>query len=291
MAISTDKNKFNQQNMRGKVLVVAGTVDGRTAVNKLRRAGIPIVVSVATEWAKSLLNLDDADVTVHVGRLDAIGFQTFMTSHNVSVVLDCTHPYAVIVSSILRKVTQELGVQYLRYTRPDSLARTDLFKEVKAYFVSDSIEACQIANQLLSNLPPNQTVFLTTGSKELPIYSSHIPTERLVARVLPVISSLEQCSRSHIKPNRIVAMQGPFDENLNKALFQQFNAGVIITKDGGSAGGFAEKIKAAADLDLPVIVIERPEEYATSDSRSDRQQDLSELVNQIIKEFQNKPLI
>ena len=58
-----------------------------------------------------------------------------------------------------------------------------------------------------------------------------------------------------------------------------------------SAGGFAEKIKAAADLDLPVIVIERPEEYATSDSRSDRQQDLSELVNQIIKEFQNKPLI
>ena len=34
----------------------------------------------------------------------------------------------------------------------------------------------------------------------------------------------------------------------------------LVTKDGGAAGGFPEKIGAAQDLQVPVLVIRRPEE-------------------------------
>ena len=38
----------------------------------------------------------------------------------------------------------------------------------------------------------------------------------------------------------------------------------MITKDSGAAGGFPEKISAAAECGIPVIVIMRPEEEGLS---------------------------
>ena len=62
-------------------------------------------------------------------------------------------------------------------------------------------------------------------------------------------------------PHRnIIAVQGPFSEELNKAVIRDYGTDVMITKDSGAAGGFPEKIRAAAECRIPVIVIMRPEE-------------------------------
>ena len=62
-------------------------------------------------------------------------------------------------------------------------------------------------------------------------------------------------------PHRnIIAMQGPFTLELNLALMQQFHIRYLVTKDGGSAGGFAEKAQAAAQSGAALVVLRRPEE-------------------------------
>ena len=58
----------------------------------------------------------------------------------------------------------------------------------------------------------------------------------------------------------IIAMQGPFTLELNLALMQQFHIHYLVTKDGGSAGGFAEKAQAAAQSGAALVVLRRPEE-------------------------------
>ena len=85
----------------------------------------------------------------------------------------------------------------------------------------------------------------------------------LTARVLPSAEVLAECARLGLSPKQIVAMQGPFSRKLNEELFRQYEAEVIVTKNGGQIGGADTKFAAAEALGLPVVLIERPAiEYA-----------------------------
>ena len=60
-----------------------------------------------------------------------------------------------------------------------------------------------------------------------------------------------------LQPADLIAMQGPFSYELNAALLRQYRASVLVTKESGPAGGTDHKVKAAVDLGLPVVLIER----------------------------------
>lgn len=53
-------------------------------------------------------------------------------------------------------------------------------------------------------------------------------------------------------------MMGPFSHRLNLALMEQFAISVLVTKDGGEAGGMPEKLSAAREHGAKVVVIRRP---------------------------------
>ena len=99
-------------------------------------------------------------------------------------------------------------------------------------------------------------ILLTTGSKELPAYAElH---DRIYARVLPMQASLDICAHSGIAPERIIAMQGPFDEEMNLALLKMTKAKYMVTKDTGGPGGYGAKISAAKKAGVQAIIIGRP---------------------------------
>ena len=82
----------------------------------------------------------------------------------------------------------------------------------------------------------------------------------LYPRVLPTVAGITACEGAGIPHRNIIAMQGPFTLELNLALMQQFHIHYLVTKDGGSAGGFAEKAQAAAQSGAALVVLRRPEE-------------------------------
>lgn len=76
-------------------------------------------------------------------------------------------------------------------------------------------------------------------------------------------------ARPRTSPTKnILALQGPFSYALNRALLEQFSIRFLVTKDGGAAGGFAEKAQAAADTGVQLIVIRRPAETVRRQTRS-----------------------
>ena len=102
-------------------------------------------------------------------------------------------------------------------------------------------------------------VLLATGAKELAAFAALSP-ERLFPRVLPTREGIAACEAAGVPHRNIIAMQGPFTLELNLALMQQFHIRYLVTKDGGSAGGFAEKAQAAAQSGAALVVLRRPEE-------------------------------
>ena len=51
-----------------------------------------------------------------------------------------------------------------------------------------------------------------------------------------------------------------FSYALNRAILEQFAIRYLVTKDGGTVGGFAEKAQAAQDTGTQLVVVRRPAE-------------------------------
>ena len=86
----------------------------------------------------------------------------------------------------------------------------------------------------------------------------------MYARVLPLESSIRACREAGLSGSRILAEQGPFSREWNLLTMREKRIQALVTKDSGSRGGFAEKLAAARELGVTVLVIRRPPEEGIS---------------------------
>ena len=99
-------------------------------------------------------------------------------------------------------------------------------------------------------------VFVTTGSKELSAFLALPDWEtRVYARVLSMPEVVKTCADMGFYGSHLIAMQGPFAEDLNVAMMKAVHAKWMVTKESGKAGGFAEKVSAAKKAGVGLVVI------------------------------------
>lgn len=104
-------------------------------------------------------------------------------------------------------------------------------------------------------------ILLTTGSKELQKYTRLKEfRSRCYARVLSTKEAVEKSIGLGFEGKHLLAMQGPFSKEMNKAMIAHVDAKYVVTKETGKAGGFPEKLEAAKENGACLVVIRRPEE-------------------------------
>ncbi len=230
-----------------KILIFAGTTEGRNLSERLSAAGIVHTVCVATEYGEIVLK-EHPMAKVHCGRMNREEMREYIANGGFDVVVDATHPYAEAVTENIKEAVKDLDVSYLRLKRETD--DTSDYEKI-TYFASN--EECAEALETVEG-----NILLTTGSKELPIYSSRIKEkERLYVRVLPALENLMLCREQGITGKRILALQGPFTAEMNEAMIRQYQIKCLVTKRSGRTGGYREKLEAARKQDIPVFVIDR----------------------------------
>lgn len=230
------------------ILVLAGTREGREIAGLLRRAGRRVLATAVTAYGGGLLAEEGA--AARVGALSEAAMAALIRNERVRLVIDATHPFALTASANAVAACRSTGVPYVRYERSGTaLPDHPLIRRVRSYD-----EAAALAAE------PGQVIFLTTGSNSLEVFVTAAREKgcRVVARVLPQPEVLARCAALGLGPRDIVAMQGPFSRALNRTLYREYGASVVVTKESGDTGGVADKVAAALDLSLPVVVIERP---------------------------------
>ncbi len=65
------------------------------------------------------------------------------------------------------------------------------------------------------------------------------------------------CEDVGLNADNIIAMKGPFSEAINEQMYKHYDIDLVITKESGIEGGFLEKVNAAKNLNIPVVVIVR----------------------------------
>ena len=61
-----------------------------------------------------------------------------------------------------------------------------------------------------------------------------------------------------LNAENIIAMKGPFSEEMNYTMFKETGSEILISKDSGDQGGYQEKVRAAKRLNMKILVIRRP---------------------------------
>lgn len=227
-----------------KIVVFSGTTEGRIISRQLAALGADVLVSVATPLGAEEQG-EMAGITVRCGRLTP-GEMTGLLRGEV-LCIDATHPYAVDATKNIRAACRETGTEYHRLLRAESPLPAG----------SMVFQSAAHAAAFLAGTSGN--ILLATGAKELSAFAGLDPA-RVFPRVLPTPEGIAACEQARIPHKNIIAMQGPFSCALNRALLEQFQIRFLVTKDGGAAGGFAEKSRAAADTGTQLIVIRRPAE-------------------------------
>lgn len=232
------------------IFLFAGTKDARGLVDFLLKENLKIMASVVTDYGKILLEGNE-NLVINQQRLDEVAMEETFRKNNISVVVDASHPYAVNVSNTAINVAKKLSIPYIRYEREV----TPIPKSEKIHLVASYEEAAELAMTL------GECIFLTTGSNRLELFSkeSRKSGKRIIPRVLPADYSIEICNKCNITPKDIVAIQGPFSKELNKELYKKYDADVVVMKNSGTLGGTETKLTAALEMDMEIVIIDRPQ--------------------------------
>ncbi|MEW9672000.1 precorrin-6A reductase [Ammoniphilus sp. 3BR4] len=243
------------------ILVLAGTSDARELALKIKAEGFPLMATVVTENAAKAM--EEAQIPVRVGRLTDSEITELIQKQGFQAVVDASHPYAEEASKNAMAGAQTVGVPYIRYER-ENLAYP---KHELVTVVEDYVQAAELAAKKGGN------IMLTTGSKTLKTFADRLlglPGTNLIARMLPRKDNMEKCEELGVEQKNIIAMQGPFTKDLNKALYSQYQVTLMITKESGKVGAVDEKVEAALEMEIETIIIARPQiQYGTKFSDFD----------------------
>lgn len=235
-----------------RVLIYGGTTEGRRLAEKLAEAGIPSLVLVATEYGEQMMVPGEKSGRIQVlqGRLTAAEMAALYEREQPAVIVDATHPYAEEVKKNIRESRE--GFRQIPYYRVCRNPEVPEEREDARYF--DTTADCVRALRSAAG-----NILLTTGSKTLSEFCRWPDLrERLYVRVLPSVESLEICREQGIRGDRIIAMQGPFSEEMNRQMLKETRSEILVMKESGRTGGEAARIQAAEKAGAMCFIIRRP---------------------------------
>lgn len=210
------------------ILVFGGTTEGRKAVEVLEEAGTPYYYSTKT---------GEQDIVLHNGQrtdgaMDEEAMRLFCHKHNIRLIVDAAHPFA----SRLHETIAKTGLPVIRYERIYPPRDEDIT------WIDDYSE-------LYSRLTPNTTLLATTGVQSIGrLKGLEERGIRVVYRILRRDSSIA-----------LAHEQGATDDQL--CYYEDGvmpPAGVILLKESGLSGGFAEKVAEARAQGMRIIALKRP---------------------------------
>ena len=228
------------------IWVIGGTKDSRDFLEKFIKYDNDIIVSTATEYGAKLI--ENLPIKISSEKMDKEAMLKFVDDNKITRVIDISHPYAFEVSKNAMEVAEEKNIEYFRFEREEINILPRNYKK---------FEDIESLIKYVENLEGN--ILVTLGSNNVPLFRGLKNLSDIYFRILPRWDMVKKCEDNNILPKNIIAMQGPFTENMNIAMMEQFNIKYLITKKTGDTGGEREKVSACDKLDVEIIYLEKKE--------------------------------
>jgi len=227
-----------------RVLVFGNTPESRSMAKMLRQRGRQVVMSVTSEYAKSLL---PPGTICHVGKLDADGMLHFIREIAPNRIVDATHPYAVAASQNIQQAASELGLpcECVHFENIENAWR-------------DSVEWVDTHEALIGAiLREKGNMLLGIGRDPLLPIPLETDMHRLFPRITPTPEAVAACLDLGYPKGNIIAMDGPFSRELTMALFEQKNITGVVVRDATDKSYLHEMVVPALERGIHVVMYGR----------------------------------
>ncbi|WP_373486007.1 precorrin-6A reductase [Acetobacterium malicum] len=232
-----------------KVLVIAGTTDAKTVIERLLEKKHDAAVTVTTRLGAGMLD-EFKNLDIYQGKLNKEHITELIRTLKPACLIDAANPFSTEITRNAINVCKLEALPYIRYERE----RVSYEDDPEIIIVKNYGEACDV----LMNCEGN--ILLTLGSNKIETFKK-IPdySQRVYLRVLPDWKVLSKCESLGFSPKNMIAIKGPYNEALNIELFKYCQASVLVTKESGNMGGVVDKINAAKKLGIKIILVDRIE--------------------------------
>lgn len=219
------------------ILLLAGTGEARALAAGLQQAGIPTLASLAgaTRQAAQL------QVETRVGGFGgAEGFARVLAEQGITAVIDATHPFAAQISQRSQAVCAARGVPYLQVLRP-----------AWEPMPGDDWKFAENEHEVLTLTGSKNVIFLATGRQTLHRFAGLSGREVICRQIDPPEAPFP------FEGGRYLVGRPPFSVEDEVRLFHDLGVECLVVKNAGGAAS-ATKLTAARQLQIPVIMINRP---------------------------------
>ncbi len=236
-----------------KILLLGGTADSRSLAAQFRlRPGVCVIESVAGRT-----KVASGDRVGGFGGVE--GLIAYLREEGIDVVVDATHPFAERITANAAAACGAVGVRMIRYSRPGWRQHPDAERWI---WVPDHEQAAKAAAKI-----PGR-VLLTVGRQPVKFYY----------QVPNVLARVAEWRGEPIPDGwRVLAKRGPFSMADELELLRSEQITALVSKDSGGEATSA-KLEAAAQLQIPVIMVERPEPPAGVEVVADLGEAISKAV-------------
>ncbi len=225
------------------ILLLDGTSDSRGIAIKLKKDNYKIIATATTyEGTNKLI---DNNISVINKKLLYDDLIKKCKKLNIDTIIDATHPYAYSIHENSLKVAMELNIKFIRYERKELN-----YNDKNIIYVNDYSEI----ENAIKNID-SKNIMVTTGIKNIEYYNNIINNKNVYFRILPDPENIKKLFSMDVKMRNIIAIEGPFTEELNEELYKNYNIDTLITKDSGFDS--KNKIDAAIKNNIKVIIIKR----------------------------------
>jgi precorrin-6A/cobalt-precorrin-6A reductase len=235
-----------------KILILGGTKDSTNIIEYIKdRYDVYILTTTTTQYGAKLAKESGSDDVIARPLLkDEI--IDIIKKENFDLLIDATHPFAEHITQTSVSIADELKMPYIRFERPTiNLENIDTSR---IHYV-DSFDD---AGKLIAKEFVEGNVLHFAGANTMEDVLKHVGVDRFYPRILKVESSIEKCEKLGVDPSHIIPMNGAASLDENLELIEKYDACVMITKESGEIGGVIEKIQAANQKNIAVIMIQRP---------------------------------
>ena len=216
------------------ILVFGGTTEGRKAVEVLEEGAQDHTYYYSTKTGKQ-------DITLHNGQringaLDAAAMLAFCREHSIRLIIDAAHPFASQLHQTIAEVSKTLHISVVRYDR--------------IYPPRDAeMEWIEDYNEIPRNI---RSLLATTGVQSISkLHYLETLGVKVFYRILNRESSIQLAHQQGVKDEQLCFYEDSKDIPIK--------ADAILLKESGLSGGFLEKVKAAKERGMRILILKRPE--------------------------------
>ena len=237
----------SKESQRANILILAGTSEAREVIIMLKDdARFRLIASLAgTTKSPASLGVD-----TRIGGFGGTeGLTAYCREHDISLLLDITHPFAREISRNAVLATAEAGIPCIRYERPEWLPED-----------GDRWRSFDDWQSMADAIPEGEHVFLAGGTQSIDIFTRRDDI-MLWARALNV--------EGRIAPPNVTFINAMPEETVAEECetFVANRISLLCCKNSGGPASFA-KIAAARELGIPVWLLARHRDEMASSAKT-----------------------